>query len=324
MKLSDSLRSKCLQKYQIELALLLTRECLTRICAGTAEVDGDANTGAIITAVSKALSSMLTEHKRWSDLASLHSFCLDREIGNKFSVTITSATECSLGEALEACGFHEKAALVYAEAGKYLHSVGHPKTGTVLSNAGLAWKRHGDYEKAESYYCLALQSMQRFIYDPVDYRSTVFNTLNNLFILYYDPVKNVAPIRLIMTFRELLLAAGHTFPDDIGTFGGDGTPNLREAYQNATPEQALRIIQSIIVKSTSVQAMRAAILACANRGCRHVDYHSSTGESRDRDTKDSARAYLQENNVTSNSGYIAPCSACGVVKEEKSFAICKW
>ena len=88
MKLSDSLRTKCLQKYQIELALLLTRECLTRICAGTAEVDGDVNTGAIITAVSKALSSMLTEHKRWSDLASLHSFCLDREIKNKFSVTI--------------------------------------------------------------------------------------------------------------------------------------------------------------------------------------------------------------------------------------------
>lgn len=43
-------------------------------------------------------------------------------------------------------------------------------------------------------------------------------TLGNLFMLYYDPEKNVASLRLIITLRSLIIAAGGILPEGGGQF----------------------------------------------------------------------------------------------------------
>lgn len=323
---SGYLSTTCLQKYQKELALLLTHECMTRVSAGTAELDDELDEETtpdkLVDAISKALREMYTTKKRWTDLAGLSMFLLDLAIEKKSSLTKTTAIECELGEALEACGFHKQAALVYAEAGKYLHLAEHPKTATLMVNAGLAWKRHGDYENAESYYALALQSLLRFEHGQIEYRNSVSNILINLFILYMDPVENVASLKLLLTLRALLLAAGEKLPEEgiIHTSVNNAPPILRGAFQNPTIEQAHRIIQYIISETTSVESLREAILSCANPGSRHIELYSHS--SHQKRTKDHAREYLQGNYECA--GYLASCSACGKVKEEKSFETCSW
>ena len=193
-----------------------------------------------------------------------------------------------------------------------------------MNNAGLAWKRHGDYENAESYYCLALQSI-RFQYNHFEYKDGVFNTLNNLFLLYLDPVKNVAPLNLLATLAHLITAAGGDPGGNIrrtGVMNECGTPTLKAAYQNATEEQMCRVIQSIIDRSTSVKEMRAAILSCSNRGV-VIDIEMGTNIDTThmaRETKDHAREYLRGR--VGSAVQLASCSACGEMKEEKKLQIC--
>ena len=112
-------------KYQKELSILLSHECLTRICAGTAEfLENDISPGGAVKAISKAMRAMHMENKRWSDLINLFSFLLDGAIKNNSCLNATTGWENGLGEALEAKGFHEQAALIYAEAGRHCHAYG--------------------------------------------------------------------------------------------------------------------------------------------------------------------------------------------------------
>lgn len=312
---SDS--ATCLQKNQKELALLLSYECLNRISAGTAELEEGIAPNELSCAISESLQTFYTARERWTNLAGLHSFLLEMAIQNKTSLTDTTCIECKLGEALEACGFHEKAALVYAEAARHLHCVKHPDTATVLVCAGLAWKRNGDLDHAESYYASAIQSLQ-FQHNHYEYRQRAFGILTNLFILYHETEKNM---KLASTLHGLLDAAGWGRELGGAFLNEDGAPPLHESIQNATKEQICRVVQSIITKSTSVEAMRAAILICGYRRLRFEECARSAKD--EKRTKDIAREFLLEGKCKST-GFIAACSSCGAVKEEKLFEICAW
>ena len=156
---------------------------------------------------------------------------------------------------------------------------------------------------------------------PDEYRRQAFNTFYNLFILYYDPQKNIAPLKLLATLHALLNAAGCD-TNDPGEFATDGTPVLRVAIQGASEEQTCRALQLIISKTTSTKSLRDAILSCAGRGSWQVDTGFSCCSYRDRQERDHAQEFLKEN--INSTGFIATCSACGVAKEEKHFANCAW
>ena len=131
--------------YQKELTLLLSHECLARICAGTAEFVADnVNIDKAVYSVTNALGQMYTENKRWSELISLFGLSLDRAIEKNSPLDKTTGWERGLGDALESKGFYEHAALICAEAGRHMHRAKHPKTSDVMNEAGLAWRRHGD------------------------------------------------------------------------------------------------------------------------------------------------------------------------------------
>lgn len=138
-----------------------------------------------------------------------------------------------------------------------------------------------------------------------------------------DPDKNIAPLKLIITLRALILAAGEEVPVNFG-FTDDGMPVLREAYANANEEQICRVIQSIVTKSTSVKEMRAAILSCGNPSARHRDLGTIPNPD---GTSDHARSFIEDSrghlqDSYQSTGFIGTCSACGDMKEEKSFAVC--
>ena len=120
MAFSGCMMTKCLQKYQLELALLLIYECHERIATGNAEIADGVTCKELVNALSKVLLNMYAEKGRYSDLYALQIFRLSLAIEEKFSLTVTTGIECELGEALEACGFHSQAALVYVEAAKVL------------------------------------------------------------------------------------------------------------------------------------------------------------------------------------------------------------
>lgn len=189
-------------------------------------------------------------------------------------------------------------------------------------NTGLAWRRHGDYKKAEDYYAKSLHCVHLYEFNPARYRPQVFHTLESIFLLYY--FENVASLRLLMTLRALIIAAGERLPDGLeNAFGGDSTPHLREKY---TISEAERVIQYIIGKSSSVEAMRSAILSFSNRSCRFVE-EAVPSENVPNDNqkkerpKDHAREFINEC-FASSGGFMASCSACGAVKRETVFELC--
>lgn len=59
---------------------------------------------------------------------------LDWRDENNSSLQFT-ACESRLGQALEAKGFHEQAALFYAELGRHMHRVKHPNAMEIWANA---------------------------------------------------------------------------------------------------------------------------------------------------------------------------------------------
>ena len=170
------LKTNCVNEYQIELSVLLMHECLTRVSSGNVEIEDGMSSGELFTMISAALGNSCAERGRWADLAGIRSLQLNQAIKMKASLTSTSHIGYALGEALEARGFYSKAAAIYAEAGRYLHDAAHPRAVTALCSAGLAWKRHGDFHKAESFYALSLQSLLHFEHDSVEYNAGAFNT----------------------------------------------------------------------------------------------------------------------------------------------------
>lgn len=283
-------------------------------------VQDGVSTDKLLDNISTALGAMFTEKGRWADLAGLHSLDLNRAIERKLSLTTTTGVEYRLAEALEACGFYSTAAQLYAEAARYLHNAAHPSTSNALCSAGLAWKRDGDFPMAESYYALSLQS-QHFQHDCIQYKRGVFNTLRNLYLLYYDPEKNFAPFKLLATLKELLEATGEMSPDEAGIQHlNSNDSHLRGSYRNMTQEQACRVIQSIIAKSETVETMREAILSCANPSVRYVEMSSSSGDDRIRQNKDDAREFIR--GTCKTTGFITTCDGCGEAKEEKSLELC--
>lgn len=306
-------------KYKRDLALLLIYECLARICAGTAEfVESGITPTGPVDVISKALRVMFVENSRFSDLIGVYSFLLDWAIKRNACLHETAGWQCGLGEALEAKGFHEQAALVYAEAGRHLHLAKHPKTYSFMVNAGLASKRHGDYETAEYYYCLALQSLS-FECEHDEYKKDVFHALTNLFLMYYDVEST--PLNLLATLAHLLCASGGDPGGDIKRSSVMNTRPLKAVYKNASEEQMCRVLQSIIEKATSVSEMRAAILGCCDPRVAIIDMGTKTGARNTRESKDHARNFLRGGDQRF-AGYIACCSACGERKQEKKLLIC--
>ena len=213
--------------------------------------------------------------------------------------------------------FFVKAAQIYGEAAKHMHKAKHPETRVMLANAGLAWKRSDDYSTAESYYSMALHASV-FESDPIRYRRGVFHTLKNLFNLYADPVKNYGPARVYVVLRGLILKTGGELPERIKS--GFNPIHLKECYWNATEDEMCRVVQSIVVNSTSVESMRAAIMAVSNPFNQVIGFANPfTNETFD--YEDSARKFiLKDKELTT--GYLASCSSCGIVIEDKSLKCC--
>lgn len=236
---------------------------------------------------------------------------------------MAASAACSLGEVLEACGHYSKAAHIYAEAGKYLYDAKHSKAANLLGNAVLAWKRHEDWEKAESFYAASIEST-RFIYNPIECRGSLLTYLKNLWYLWDRvEVDDTAVAKMNMALRELIFRAGESSEQ----FSTDAIPALRNDLCNMSEEQALRVLKSIAEKSTSVEAMRGAINSCANQYAFEFKLRLSKGKikpvknkSRSRQDKDVAREYIQSRMGVSS--IVVTCNACGELKDEKAFKKC--
>ena len=322
------LQAHCLQRYHKELALLLMQECMTRVSLGTAELRDVPldSSGEVVNVITNALDAMYVEMKRWAELVSLRAGLFEKTVESKSSLHRVGTAACSLGEALEACGHYSKAAVIYAECGKYLYDAKHPKASNLLGDAGLAWKRNEDYEKAESFYAASLESL-RFIYDPIEYRGCLLNCMNNLWLLWnsamqYDDVL----LKLIGALGELIVGAGRPFPiPEIDPYAS-GVRELRDDLCNISEEQTLRVLKSIAENSTSVEAMRGAINSCSNpnvfafRRAVSKQKREEMDRSDNREYKDAARAYIQ--NHKSLTSIIGTCGACGKFNDEKVFQKC--
>jgi hypothetical protein len=328
------LQAHCFQRYHKELALLLMHECMTRLSLGTAELSKDVHLGStdeIVKMISNHLDAMYVEMKRWAELVSLRAWLLERAVKSKVSLQWAASAACSLGEALEACGHYSKAAHIYAEAGKYLYDAKHSKATNLLGNAGLAWKRHGDWEKAESFYAASIESTC-FDYDPIEYRSGLLNKLKNLWYLWDQEqvqVDDPAVANLSMALRELIICAGESsFSADSDrhlTIDVDHIPALRHDLCNISEEQTLRVLKSIAEKSISAEAMRGAIKSCANPYAFEFKFSLSKEKNtrdkrRNREAKDAAREYIQSRMGVSS--IVVTCNACGELKDEKAFKKC--
>ncbi len=328
------LQAHCFQRYHKELALLLMHECMTRLSLGTAELSKDVHLGGtdeIVKMISNHLDAMYVEMKRWAELVSLRAWLLERAVKSKVSLQMAASAACSLGEALEACGHYSKAAHIYAEAGKYLYDAKHSKATNLLGNAGLAWKRHGDWEKAESFYAASIESTC-FDYDPIEYRSGLLNKLKNLWYLWDQEqvqVDDPAVANLSMALRELIICAGEpSFSADSDrhlTIDVDHIPALRHDLCNISEEQTLRVLKSIAEKSISAEAMRGAIKSCANPYAFEFKFSLSKEKNnrdkrRNREAKDAAREYIQSRMGVSS--IVVTCNACGELKDEKAFKKC--
>lgn len=312
------LDTRCHAKSQRELSLLLTYECLIRICDGTAEfLETDISPGGAVYQVVMALRAMYTKQERWSDLIGLDAFLLDRAIKKNSCLHTAAGWACGLGESLEAKGYHEQAARIYAEAGAHMKLAKHPKTASLIINAGLAWKRHGDYETAESCFCLALQAVR--FESPNAYKDSVFNAFEHLFWLYLDSA--IAPQNLLVTLVYLIFAAGGDTDERMRRACVLYKDTLKEAYRHATEEQMCRVVQSVVEKSTSVEEMRAAIVSYHNpRAFSFVDRKVKVRSDPARTLKEDARAYIR--GCLDQGGYITSCKACGELKQEEKLMMC--
>lgn len=333
------LEAHCLQRYHKELALLLMKESLARLSLGTAELSKDIrlnSSAEVFNALTEALEHMYFDMKRWNELMSLRASRFERVIKSKASLQRVGEVACSLGEALEACGHNSKAALIYAECGKYFYDAKHPKAATLLGNAGLAWKRHGDWGRAESFYAASIEAT-RFIHDPIQYHGTLFMYLRNLWILWHQTEGHDGVLeRLVGTLRELIIGAGEPSPadgkDQHYGFRYYDVRELRDDLCNMSEENLCRVLKSIAERSVSVDAMRGAIKSCSNpNACvwaftcdlsNQEHKKTGTGKSRSREGKDAAREYIINGKVFESS-FIATCAACGESKNaEKAFMKC--
>jgi tetratricopeptide (TPR) repeat protein len=333
-KFEGDLQAHCLQRYHKELALLLMQECMTRVSLGTAELRDVPldSSDEIVNVITNALDAMYVEMKRWAELVSVRAWLFEKTVESKSCLTRVGTAACSLGEALEACGHYSKAAVIYAECGKYFYDAKHPKAANLLGNAGLAWKRHEDWENAESFYAASIEST-RFIYDPIECRGSLLTYLKNLWYLWDQAeIDDTAVAKMNMALRELIFRAGESseqFSTDANhNLSDNGIPALRNDLCNMSEKQALRVLKSIAEKSTSVEAMREAINSCANQYAFEFKFRLSNkgkvkpckNKNRSRQDKDVARQYIQ--NHKSLTSIVTTCGACGKFNDEKVFKKC--
>lgn len=198
MSFRGCFRDFCLEQYQKDLAFYLVYEILVRVSLGTAEIEGDIDREDLVHAFSEAFRRFCTNEKKWKNHVVLGTFLLDRAIEEKESLNTTVAFESVLGEALEACGFYSQAAMLYAEGGQHLFRAGHRQAAVVIRNAGIAWKRSGDFEKAEASYARALQAL-RFQHNHADYESEAFGILRSLFLVYDGKRAGLCPSLLLVS-----------------------------------------------------------------------------------------------------------------------------
>ena len=305
-------------------------ECMTRIVSGTANINRDmahideklvATPNELVTALAKCIQATCVDMQRWGDLIRLQMFLLEWAVKNRASLQKTAVIAGNLGESLEARGHQSRAAAVYIESAEHLLTAKHPVASQVLCNAGLAWKRHKEWEKGEAFYVKALETLH-LQYDPQRYHEGLFNCLNNLFICWYDPENPNCPADLMSTLRALIIAAGEPTPSP----GADHlfrskVPYLRQDLRVASAKRIRSVLASIAREATSVEALREAIKKCANPNIQHTFSTFVTrpgGDDRDRKTlnKESAREFLHI------PGILLTCEECGELKEEKELKRC--
>jgi hypothetical protein len=181
-------------------------------------------------------------------------------------------------------------------------------------NSGLAWKRNANINtgnvnvnelfEAERYYALALDST-RFLYDPDEYRSSVFRTLKNLVYLYRQNSPKVFSASSALAIRELLRLH----------------PNL----MGVGKERIICVIQSIVeASSISPTVMRKAIRdsghpdekiafsAFGGNEALHFDSHQKGKKEARRQMKGTKLEIMQT------------CDACNKFNEDHKFRTCPW
>ena len=171
-----------------------------------------------------------------------------------------------LGETLEAMGKFSLAGEVYAEAAQHFGP-----TFSFALNAGLAFRRANDCEKAERFYVTAMQLYAHGKGKDSDAekgskKKSLFNNIIFNYLHWWDLTQsNMTIMRVVAVLSALLYTSGweENSPDmsTYGQYGQARTYILKKKYLSQS--RALQTINEIsMFKSTSVQDFRTALLAC--------------------------------------------------------------